>query len=86
MGFFKKLFSLGGKKGKGSKRHEQEFLASRPYVGDGVLHPPLPAKDPELAASRLLRSSSAKFSVVSEVDYSALPPIRESNTRTVASS
>lgn len=36
------------------------------------------AQDDEVAVSRLLRSSSAHFSVVSEADYANLPPIRES--------
>jgi len=31
----------------------------------------------EAAATRLLRSSSARFAVVSEMDYTSLPPIRE---------
>ena len=40
--------------------------------------PKPPDKDGEVAASRLLRSSSARFAVVSEMDYASLPPIRES--------
>ena len=31
----------------------------------------------EAVASRLLRSSSRRFEVVSELDYASLPPIRE---------
>ncbi len=73
MGFFRKLFSIGGKKNK--RRHE-EFTA-KPYMKASTL-PLLPSKrDSDAAVSRLLRSSSAHFNVVSEVDYSTLPPLRE---------
>ena len=34
-------------------------------------------EDQEAVASRLLRSSSTKFAVVSELDCASLPPIRE---------
>jgi hypothetical protein len=34
-------------------------------------------EEQEAALSRLLRSSSARFAVVSEVDYTSLPPLRE---------
>lgn len=37
-------------------------------------------EEQEATASRLLRSSSAHFSVVSEVDYASLPPLREFQT------
>lgn len=70
MGFFKRFFSLSSKRSKKSKkqRHEDHDIAS---------HRPIQPETNEGDATRLLRSSSAHFSVVKEVDYASLPPIRE---------
>ncbi|KAG6331404.1 hypothetical protein ID866_7682 [Astraeus odoratus] len=72
MGIFKKFFSIGSKKSK--KR-----LAANNIV------PPVPSTpknlkvlqedEAEAAVSRLLRSSSARFAVESEVDLLSLPPL-----------
>ena len=82
MGFIKRFLSLGSRKGK--KQRNQLTSASTPGLND---FPPTSRNDrrkeereQEDAARRLLRSSSAHFTVVSEVDYSTLPPIREFNS------
>ena len=69
MSFIKRFFSLskGSKKSK-KQRHEDHDTAS-----DLPAQPEATERD----ATRLLRSSSAHFSVVKEVDYASLPPIRE---------
>ncbi|TDL23951.1 hypothetical protein BD410DRAFT_720025 [Rickenella mellea] len=70
MGFLKRFFSMGSKKNK-KKRNEQPLF-------DPNLHRERRRREEqeqEAVASRLLRSSSAHFAVVSEVDYSSLPPI-----------
>ena len=72
MGFFKKFFSLGKKKGKKSK-HD---LQSRPYESQATLQLPKNEGDSEVAESRLLRSSSAHFRVMAERDFRELPPLR----------
>lgn len=86
MGFIKRLLSMGSKKGKKSKR---EQLGGMPYEqtahaatqGD-LLDRKKEEEEQEAKASRLLRSSSAHFAVVSEVDYTSLPPIRAHNRLT----
>ena len=87
MGFFSKFFSIGGRKGKGRKKDHKDELGrgkyqpAEPQRSDRQQLQPVEQqrhKDPDVAATRLLRSSSAHFSVVSEVDYTTLPPIRES--------
>lgn len=80
MGFIKRLLSMGSKKGKKSKRTQ---LAGTPYeatahaaTSEDVSFRKRQQDDEEANANRLLRSSSAHFTVVSEVDYASLPPIR----------
>ncbi len=75
MGFFKKFLSLGSRRSK--KRRAALSYETRP-------NPPLSREDArrqqeeqEEIANRLLRSSSLRYAVVNEVDYSSLPPIRE---------
>ena len=75
MGFFKKFLSLGSKRSK--KRRAGTSFETRP-------NPPLSAEDArrqqqeqEQIANMLLRSSSLRYAVVNEVDYSSLPPLRE---------
>ncbi|KAG0709321.1 hypothetical protein DFH29DRAFT_986690 [Suillus ampliporus] len=72
MGFLKKFFSIGGKKGKkrGLAHHALEPLPSM----DEHLQPHR-EEDAEAAVSRLLRSSSARFGVESGLNYSSLPPL-----------
>jgi hypothetical protein len=77
MGFFQKFLSLGSRKSK--KRRAPLTLDARSL--------PLFSRDPqemrklqdeqEEIASRLLRSSSLRYAVVNEVDYSSLPPLRK---------
>lgn len=79
MGFFKKFFSLGSKNKKKTHVLHDTHAPQVQVDSNGRLEVPKPkAKDNgEAAASRLLRSSSARFAVVSEMDYTSLPPIRE---------
>ncbi|KAI6041252.1 hypothetical protein EDC04DRAFT_2669991 [Pisolithus marmoratus] len=74
MGIFKKFFSIGSKKSK------------RRFAANAVAQPTVPSTiqknlsvsqedDAEAAVSRLLRSSSARITVDSEVDFAALPPL-----------
>ncbi|KZV74531.1 hypothetical protein PENSPDRAFT_601362 [Peniophora sp. CONT] len=77
MGFLKRFLSLGSRKGK--KRRNQLTSASTPGLND-VQQPTRndrrkEEREQEDAARRLLRSSSAHFTVVSEIDYSSLPPL-----------
>ncbi|KAH9165105.1 hypothetical protein EDB89DRAFT_2013297 [Lactarius sanguifluus] len=73
MGFFHKFLSLG------SRRSKKRRAASR---AEARAVPPLSREElrrqqeeQEEVASRLLRSSSLRYAVVNEVDYSALPPL-----------
>lgn len=80
MGFIQRLLSMGSKKGKKSKRAElhgtpYEHTAHAATQGD-LLDRKKEEEEQEAKANRLLRSSSAHFAVVSEVDYTSLPPIR----------
>ncbi|KAF9461213.1 hypothetical protein BDZ94DRAFT_1221779 [Collybia nuda] len=66
MGFLKRIFSIGSKKSK-----------KRPHVVhdvDAGLRT-IEEEEHEAAVGRLLRSSSARFAVVSELDYTSLPPL-----------
>ncbi|KAJ7574447.1 hypothetical protein C8J56DRAFT_802986 [Mycena floridula] len=67
MGFLKRFLSLGGKKNK----------KPRPTIIHNVNLEDLPVlvDDNEAAANRLLRSSSSRYAVVAETDYSSLPPL-----------
>ncbi|KAF9071538.1 hypothetical protein BDP27DRAFT_1321915 [Rhodocollybia butyracea] len=76
MGFFKRILSLGSKK---SRRKQPQAISSNDVWVDEVgaqANPPPPIdEDNEIAANLLLRSSSARYAVVAETDYSALPPL-----------
>lgn len=67
MGFLKRLFSIGNKNQKNSKKSPTKSKSLSPEVEE---------EDHEVIAGRLLRSSSTRFGVVAEVDYSTLPPLR----------
>ncbi|KAI0319393.1 hypothetical protein OF83DRAFT_1082313 [Amylostereum chailletii] len=69
MGFFQRFLSLGSRKSKKSRRRAP---AQTDTSRDDRRKQ---ERELEAAASRLLRSSSAHFSVVSEVDYASLPPL-----------
>jgi hypothetical protein len=77
MGFLKRLFSVGSKKNKTRGQpaeHDSNHL--RRYETSQSM--PLISEEAEADASRLLRSASARWAVVSEADYSPLPPLRTS--------
>lgn len=63
--------SLGSKKNK-TKRANLASTKSEVDLGA------LAEEEHEVAANRLLRSSSARYAVVAEVDYHSLPPLRQS--------
>ncbi|KIP02294.1 hypothetical protein PHLGIDRAFT_130807 [Phlebiopsis gigantea 11061_1 CR5-6] len=72
MGFFKRLFSIGSKK----SRRNQHARHDEPVDANGRIVPaPEPWQQADRDATRLLRSSSAHFSVVSKVDYTNMPPL-----------
>jgi hypothetical protein len=71
MGFLKRIFSIGSKKSK-----------KRPHIVHNVkvdtgLGGIWEEEEHEATVGRLLRSSSARFAVVSELDYASLPPLRK---------
>ncbi|EGN96734.1 hypothetical protein SERLA73DRAFT_184894, partial [Serpula lacrymans var. lacrymans S7.3] len=72
MGFLKKFFSIGSKKSK--KRSLAVHHDELPPIPE-VLQPPPQEDENEEAISRLLRSSSARFPITSELDYGSLPPL-----------
>ena len=76
MGFFKRFFSIGSKK---SRRRHQDRHEERVDANGRIVQTAEPWQQADRDATRLLRSSSAHFSVVSEVDYSTMPPLRESS-------
>ncbi|KAH7913828.1 hypothetical protein BJ138DRAFT_1171030 [Hygrophoropsis aurantiaca] len=72
MGFLKKFFSIGSKK---SKKRALGLHSSDTVPPIPELLKPCREEDTEAAVSRLLRSSSARFAVGSELDYASLPPM-----------
>ena len=81
MGFLKRIFSIGGgkkekKQGKSSNLRPHSLA---PDSGSRPLGQEWQYIDTEAAVSRLLRSSSSRYNIVAEVDYSKLPPIRVSH-------
>lgn len=75
MGFFKRFFSLGSRK---SKRRNDARATHVDPSGRIIRAQESWQQDQEGDVTRLLRSSSTHFSVVNEVDYSTLPPLRKS--------
>ncbi|KAJ3786875.1 hypothetical protein GGU10DRAFT_266126 [Lentinula aff. detonsa] len=76
VGFFKRILSLGSK--KSSKRKQARAARSNDWVdevGAQVHQPQTSDEDNEIAVNLLLRSSSARYAVVSETDYTTLPPL-----------
>ncbi|KAH9975740.1 hypothetical protein BGW80DRAFT_62061 [Lactifluus volemus] len=71
MGFLHKFLSLRSKK---SKRRAAYETRSLPLSRDSQEWRRLQEEQEEIA-SRLLRSSSLRYAVVNEVDYSSLPPL-----------
>ncbi len=76
MGFLKRFFSMGSKKSK--RKHEARNAEERVDSTGRILAraPETWQQEQEGDVTRLLRSSSAHFAVVSEMDYSSLPPLR----------
>lgn len=74
MGFFKRFFSLGSKK---SKRRQQARHEERVDASGRVIQGRESWQQVDKEATYLLRSSSAHFSAVSEVDHASSPPPRE---------
>ncbi|KDQ61376.1 hypothetical protein JAAARDRAFT_171553 [Jaapia argillacea MUCL 33604] len=77
MGFFQRFFSIASRKGKknGKKSTPPEFDVEFAQPYEQTRRGLQLEQDPEDAASRLLRSSSAHFSVVTELDYTSMPPL-----------
>jgi hypothetical protein len=71
MGFFQKFLSFGSRKSK--KRHA-ETRPKHPLSREDARRQ---QQEQEEVANRILRSSSLRYAVVNEVDYSSLPPLRE---------
>ncbi|EMD39147.1 hypothetical protein CERSUDRAFT_72350 [Gelatoporia subvermispora B] len=80
MGFFKRFLSLGSRKSKAAKKKQQQSNAQVDHEGR-IVHRD---ESEEQNANRLLRSSSAHFSVVAEVDYASLPPLPHPINRVAA--
>ena len=85
MGFLKRFLSLGSSKSRKNKKKQNSAAANeRPAVdAEGrILQSQSQSsrpkqQDPDTSGNRLLRSTSTKFSVMSEIDYTSLPPLRE---------
>ncbi|KAG6866585.1 hypothetical protein C0991_002073 [Blastosporella zonata] len=67
MGFLKRIFSIGSKKNKKQRPQIVHNVDSQLRAIEEEEH--------EAAIGRLLRSSSTRYTVVSEVEYSSLPPL-----------
>jgi len=78
MGFFKKFLSLGSRRSK--KRHAALTFETRPNAPLSREEARRQQEEQEEVANLLLRSSSLRYAVVNEVDYSLLPPLREYST------
>ncbi|TFK29726.1 hypothetical protein FA15DRAFT_288208 [Coprinopsis marcescibilis] len=75
MGFLKRLLSLGSKKHKKPKITHNVPLPDPVEYATLTPTPLLDEADHEAAMGRLLRSSSQRYAVVAEVDYTMLPPM-----------
>lgn len=87
MGFLKRLFSRKHKPAKTTDdisaplpKKRFHTVAGAPYTTStpALQEVPQHEEDSEAAVHRLLRSSSARYAVAHEVDYSDLPPMRAS--------
>lgn len=84
MGFLKRFFSLksiGSKKKQNQKQQKQDERQEQQGRRQLVLNTNeelrvLDDQEHEADIGRLLRSSSARYAVVSEVDYASFPPLR----------
>lgn len=75
MGFLQNLLSLRSRRSKKHRtRMEVDTYGTPPILDLRQQH-----DDQEATVNRLLRSSSARFAIMREVDYASLPPLRECN-------
>ena len=77
MGFFQKFLSLGSRKNKKHRASSALDARSRPLLSRDPQEMRRLQEEQEEIATRLLRSSSLRYAVVNEVDYSSLPPLRK---------
>jgi hypothetical protein len=77
MGFLRRIFSIGSKKQRKRKSLTPQEPSSKLPSVDEEQRRKLEEEEHEAAVGRLLRSSSSRYAVVKEVDYSNLPPIRK---------
>lgn len=71
MGFLKRFFSLtSSKKSKKKQKHSRNADS---VDSEGRI---VQTQNPDADVNRLLRSTSARFAVVAELDYASLPPLR----------
>lgn len=76
MGFLKRFLSIGSSKSRKNKKKTQQQFKADP---EGRIVEHTAEEDTwqaEVTANRLLRSSSTHFTIVSEIDYTSLPPLR----------
>lgn len=73
MGFLKRFLSLGSSKSRKNKK--KQAPANAPVDAEGRILPGQLPQDVDSNANKLLRSSSTKFSVMSAIDYTNLPPL-----------
>jgi hypothetical protein len=75
MGFFQKFLSFGSKRSKKRRAAlSAETRSKHPLSREDARRQ---REEQEEIANSLLRSSSLRYAVVKEVDYSSLPPLRE---------
>ncbi|RDX50958.1 hypothetical protein OH76DRAFT_1402181 [Lentinus brumalis] len=72
MGFLKRFLSLGSSK---SRKNKKKQNANARVDAEGRILAERGTQDPDTSVNRLLRSSSTKFAVMSEIDYTSLPPL-----------
>ncbi|KAF5350263.1 hypothetical protein D9758_007795 [Tetrapyrgos nigripes] len=75
MGLFKRILSLGSKKSKKKRLEIHHTVPIDLPVDEIGVRSAGNDEDSEIAANLLLRSSSARYAVVAEMDYSSLPPL-----------
>lgn len=75
MGFFQRFLSFGSRRNKKRRAAlSTETRSKHPLSREDARRQ---QQEQEENANRILRSSSLRYAVVNEVDYSSLPPIRE---------
>ena len=74
MGFFQKFLSFGSRSKKRRAALSTETRSKLPSSREDARRQ---QEEQEEVANRLLRSSSLRYAVFNEVDYSSLPPLRE---------